>query len=81
MVNKETGIFEGGITGIKYSIDFKDTILNVQSALIVLNGLESNVSNQSISFNAAMQETYEADSDFNTAVETAVANGWEIVYA
>ena len=81
VVNKETGIFEGGITGIKYSIDFKDTILNVQSALIVLNGLESNVSNQSISFNAAMQETYEADSDFNTAVETAVANGWEIVYA
>jgi hypothetical protein len=41
----------------------------------------SNVSSQTITFNVVMQATYEANADFNAAVEIARTNGWEIVYA
>ncbi len=71
----------GRIENIANSISFSYSPLSVESALVILNGLSDEGNEKTVTFKASMQETYEADSDFNTAVETAIANGWEIVYS
>lgn len=70
----------GAMSGIKANINIASSPLTVESALVILNGLDD-VSGKRITFKASQQAIFEANADFQTALARVVGYGWTIAYA
>lgn len=70
----------GAITGIKENIDLHYCPLTASSVLVFLNGLGTVSSAKTITLNASMKTTYEADANF-VAASSALPNNWTIAWS
>lgn len=73
----ETITGNGSISGLATTLDLSDTILNVTSAIKVLNGV-SNVNGKTLTFNTSKQAEYTSSADFLSAKSAAEAKGWTV---
>ena len=64
----------GTITGIKYNINFADAPLTRDSALVILNGLDSSSPSHKVTFKASTYNLLTADD-----ITIATDKGWSVV--
>lgn len=68
-------------SGFATAVDFKQCPLSVDSAIRVMNALNTVSSETTCTLRQSMQSTYEASSDFVSARAAAVSRGWTISWA
>jgi hypothetical protein len=70
----------GTITGISYDLDLHSCPLNIISAVMFLNGLANVSTARTLTFNASMRSTYEADTNFAAAIN-AIPPKWTVAWS